>query len=65
MITQTDLMLVEEFSDQELELISGGQKPDLSIIGQKGLVNVAVSDVTVNVALVALNAAPVFVAQED
>ena len=60
MVAQTDLMLVEEFSEQELEAISGGQRPDFS---QKGLVNVNVSDVDVNVAVVALNAAPVLIDQ--
>ena len=56
---QADLLLVEEFSEQELEAISGG-KMDTR---QAGLINV--SDVTVNVALVALNSAPVMVSQQD
>jgi len=57
---QADLLLVEEFSDQELEAISGGQMQK-----QEGLVNIGLQDVTVNVAVVALNAAPVLVNQED
>jgi hypothetical protein len=56
---QADLLLVEEFSEQELEAISGGKMETQ----QKGLINV--SDVTVNVALVALNSAPVMVSQQD
>ena len=55
---QADLLLVEEFSEQELEAISGGK-----MTTQEGLVNV--SDVTVNVAVVALNSAPVMVSQQD
>jgi hypothetical protein len=56
---QADLLLVEEFSEQELEAISGGKMETR----QQGLINV--SDVTVNVALVALNSAPVMVSQQD
>jgi hypothetical protein len=48
---QADLLLVEEFSEQELEAISGGQQQQK----QDGLVNVAVQDVTVNVAAVVLS----------
>jgi len=56
---QADLLLVEEFSEQELEAISGGQQQK-----QDGLVNVAVQDVTVNVAVVALSRA-VGISQKD
>jgi hypothetical protein len=56
---QADLLLVEEFSEQELEAISGGQQQK-----QDGLVNVAVQDVTVNVAVVALSRA-VGISQQD
>ena len=56
---QSDLLLVEEFSEQELEAISGGK-----MTKQEGLINVNVQDVTVNVALVALNSAPVMVSQQ-
>ena len=56
---QADLLLVEEFSEQELEAISGGQEQK-----QDGLVNVAVQDVTVNVAVVALSRA-VGISQKD
>lgn len=53
MNTQENLLLVEEFSEQELEAISGGAK-------QEGLVNVAVedslNDVNIGVAAQALTA---------
>ena len=52
MNTQTELFLVEEFTEDELEAISGGQMPK-----QEGLVNVNVEDVNVNVAVVALSRA--------
>ena len=60
MKTQTNLMLVEEFSDKELEAISGGARPTK----QSGLVNVNVQDVSVDVAAVVLSRA-VAISQND
>ncbi len=63
-MASSDLVALVELTDAELELVTGGQRPDFSQ-RQEGLVNVAVGDVTVNAAVVALNAAPVLIGQED
>ena len=50
-----------ELTDAEMDMVSGGQPQQR----QEGLVNVGLQDVTVNVAIVALNASPVLIDQED
>jgi hypothetical protein len=39
MFNQTDLMLVEEFSEQELESVSGGQNSGLIVVDVSNVAN--------------------------